>query len=93
MASPGGASLQRIRSLPQFFFFLFKKQQQQFVRAICCHDKQSLPRSTEAGNSGDGHLVVPVTAEHFRMVDLSHMGCLAAAFSSCIISSYIFNAE
>lgn len=92
MARLGGASLQRIRSLPHFFF-LFKKQQQQFVRAICCHDKQSLPPSTEGGNSGGGHLVAPVTAEHFRRVDLFHTGCLAAAFSSCIISSYIFNAE
>jgi len=45
------------------------------------------------GNGGGGYFVVPVATEYFRTVDLFSTGCLAAAFSSCIIYSYIFNVE
>lgn len=74
-------------------FLLLKKQQQWFECAICCHDKQSETRSIEMGNGGSGHFVLPAAAEYLGTVDLLSTGCLAAAFSSCIIYSYIFNVE
>lgn len=74
-------------------FLPFKKQQQWLECAICCHDKQSLTQSIGMGNGGGGYFVVPVATEYFRTVDLFSTGCLAAAFSSCIIYSYIFNVE